>query len=123
MWLSRLRTGLVSVRMRVQSMALLSGLRIRCCCKLQHRSQMQIKSRIAVAVVSTASSNLPPSLGTSICHRCGSKKKKREKKKEAKISVFNYMRNCFRGKGWDLECFQRGEVERRHRQDQKVNFG
>ena len=35
----------------VQSLALLSGLKIQCCCKLQCRSQMQLGSGIAVAVV------------------------------------------------------------------------
>ena len=39
LWLSRLRTRLVSMRMWVQSLALLSGLRIQHCLKLQCRLQ------------------------------------------------------------------------------------
>ena len=37
--------------MRVQSLASLSGLRIQHCCELWYRSQMQLRSHIAVAVV------------------------------------------------------------------------
>jgi len=40
LWLSRLRTRLVSITMRVQSLASLSGLRIWHCHKLWSRSQM-----------------------------------------------------------------------------------
>ena len=36
---------------RVQSLASLSRLRIRCCCELWCRLQMRIRSRVAVAVV------------------------------------------------------------------------
>ena len=39
------------MRMWVQSPALLGGLRIQCCCKLWCRSQTQLRSHIAVAVV------------------------------------------------------------------------
>ena len=43
----------VSVRMRVQSLASLSGLRIECSCchKMPHRSQMWLRSGVAMAVV------------------------------------------------------------------------
>ena len=44
-------------------------------CMLQHRSQMRLGSSIAVAVAQQD----PPSLGSSICHRCGHKKKKKKK--------------------------------------------
>ena len=44
LWLRRLRTQLVSMRMQVQPLALLSSLRIQCCRKLRHRSQMQLGS-------------------------------------------------------------------------------
>ena len=37
------------MRMGIQSLALLSGLRIQCCCELW--SQMQLESDVAVAVV------------------------------------------------------------------------
>ena len=49
--LGRLRPRLVSMRMRVQSLASLSGLRIWSCRELQRRSQMQLRSGVAVAVV------------------------------------------------------------------------
>ena len=48
--LSRLRTRLVSMRMWVRPLALLSGLRIQCCCELQHRLRMQLRSGMAVVV-------------------------------------------------------------------------
>ena len=51
LWLSRLGTQLVSMIMWVQSLASLSGLRIWHCCKLWHRSQMQLGSGVALAVV------------------------------------------------------------------------
>ena len=51
LWLSWLRTQLGSVRLQVQSLASLSGLKIQHCFKLQCRSQMQLRSSIAVAVV------------------------------------------------------------------------
>ena len=39
------------MRMQIQSLALLSGLRIRRCCELWCRLQVQVGSGIAVAVV------------------------------------------------------------------------
>ena len=70
------QTQVVSMRMQVQSMALLIGLRIWHCHKLWCRLQMRLGSCIAVAVAqaSSCSSNSTPSLGTSICHRCAPKK-------------------------------------------------
>ena len=61
---------LVSMRVRNQSLALLSGLKIRHCCELYRRSQMWLGSCVAVAVVwaSSCTSDSTPSLGTSICH-------------------------------------------------------
>ena len=50
LWLRRLRTWLVSVRMWVRSLASLSGLRIHHCHKLQCRWQMWLRSFITVAV-------------------------------------------------------------------------
>ena len=44
-------TRLVSMRMQVQSLALLSGLRIQRCCELWSRLQMWLRSGIAVALV------------------------------------------------------------------------
>ena len=71
--------NIMSVRMWVQSLSSLSGLRIWHSWKLQHRSQMQLGSGVAIAVVQacSCSSNSTPSLGTSICCRCSHKRKKR----------------------------------------------
>ena len=80
LWLSRLRNSLASMRTWVQSLALLSGLRIWYCHKLQCRSKMWLSSCIAVAVMQASSyiSNLICSLGASRCHRCDLTKKKDE---------------------------------------------
>ena len=59
LWLSRLQTWWVSMRMWLWSLASLSGLRI-----LSYYS---------------CSSNSTPSLGTTICCRCGPKKQKKKK--------------------------------------------
>ena len=65
----------------VQSLALLSGLRIRRCCELWHRPQMWLRScTSAVAVVQAFSSDWTPSLGTSICCTRGPTKRKKERK-------------------------------------------
>jgi len=76
------RISLVSMRTQVRSLALLSGLRVQHCHELCCRSQMQLRSGIAVAVVRDGrySSDWTPSLETSICCRCGQKKKKKKKK-------------------------------------------
>ena len=44
------RQNLVSMRMQVQSLALLRGLRIRHCHEMWSRSQTRLRSHIAVAV-------------------------------------------------------------------------
>ena len=77
------------MKMWVQSLALLSGLRIQHCSKPQCRLQIWLASYVAVAVVEAGSSNLDltPSLGTFICHRFGPKKE-REKKKIFSLPVF-----------------------------------
>ena len=71
------------MKMWVQSLAWLNGLRIQRCRKLQCRLQMWLRSGVAVAVASpgSCSSDLTPSLGTSIRCRCSPKQMK-EKKKE-----------------------------------------
>ena len=51
LWLSGLRTRLVSMRIQAQSLALLSGLRIWYCPELRCRSKMQLRSCVTVAVV------------------------------------------------------------------------
>ena len=70
---SRLRTQLVSMRMWVWSLTSISGLRIWCCHELWCRSQKQLVSCSAVAVVWAGSSDSSRSLGTSICRRCSPK--------------------------------------------------
>ena len=45
-WPSRLRTWLVSIRMQVWSLVLLSGLRIRCCSELWGGSKMWLRSGV-----------------------------------------------------------------------------
>ena len=61
------------MRMQVQSLALLCGLRIWCCCELWYRSQMWLRSGIALAVARDYSLDLTPTLGTIRCHWCGLK--------------------------------------------------
>uniref|UniRef100_A0A480F2L0 Uncharacterized protein n=1 Tax=Sus scrofa TaxID=9823 RepID=A0A480F2L0_PIG len=51
-------------------------LRIQHCHKLQHRPQMRLGSSVFVAWACSWSSDLISSLATSMCHRCGHKKKK-----------------------------------------------
>ena len=69
---------LESLRTQIQSLVSLSGLRNWCCCELGCRSQTQFASGIAVAVVWAGgySSNLTPSLGSSIRYGCSPKKTK-----------------------------------------------
>ena len=81
LWLSGLRTRLVSVRMQVRSLASLSGLRIWHCHKLQQRWQIQLRSGMAVAVAmvlaGSCSSDYTPLPGTAICHKYSQKRKKK----------------------------------------------
>ena len=75
------------MRMQVRSLALVSGLRIQRCCELWCSLDMQLGFGVAVAVVytSSCSSDWTPSLGTSICFRCGPKKRKIKKLKTNKM--------------------------------------
>ena len=68
----QLQTELVSMRLWVRSLALLSGLKIQHCRELWYRPQTRLGSHIVVTVAeaSSCSSNLIPSLGTFICCRC-----------------------------------------------------
>ena len=76
---------LVSMRMGVQSLDSLRGLRIwiQHCHELWCRLQMLLRSWIAVAVMqaSSRSSDLTPSLGTSICHVCSPTKGRKKEKR------------------------------------------
>ena len=76
------QTELVSMRMRVQSLTSLSGLRIWCCHELWCRLQMQIGSHVAVAG-SCSSDSTPrawalPYATPAALKKKGKKKKKRE---------------------------------------------
>ena len=72
-------TLLVSMRMLVQSLVLLTGLRIQCCHELWCSSQTQLRSCIAVAVAKAdnCSSDSTPSLEISLCRICSPKKTKK----------------------------------------------
>ena len=63
--------------MWIQSLALLSGLSIWRCHKLQCRSKMYLVSDVA-GIGLSCGSNLTSGSGTSICLKCGYKKKKKE---------------------------------------------
>ena len=69
------------MRFQVPSLASISELRIQHCHELWCRLQTQLRSHVAVAVAyaGSCSSASIPSLGISICHRCGPKKQKRKK--------------------------------------------
>ena len=76
------RIQLGTMRLRVQSLASFSGLRIWDCHELWCSLQMQLRSCIAVAVAQaiSCSSDLTSSLGTSMCCKWGPKKQKKKKK-------------------------------------------
>ena len=59
-------------------MTSLSGLRIWCCCKLQHRSQTRLGSRFAMAVAW----ELPYATGTAIRREGRKKERKRENERK-----------------------------------------
>ena len=69
--------------MKVQFLALLSGLRFQHCHELWCRSQTQLRFCVAVAVAQDGghSSNSTPSLGTSTCRRYNPKRQKDKKKR------------------------------------------
>jgi len=75
----RQQIQLVSVRTRVRSLALLSGLRIWCCRELWFRLQMCLDPRLLWL---WCRPDWTPSLGLSICHVCGPQKPKKKKKKK-----------------------------------------
>ena len=81
MWLSNNETQLVIMRLQVQYLALLCGLRIQRCCELWCRWQTQLRSCSAVAVDCSCSSDLTPKLGTSKHHGFGPKKKKKNQRR------------------------------------------
>ena len=66
------------MRMQVQSLASLSGLRIQHCRELWLESGMAVA--VAVVQAGSYSSDSTPGLGSSICCRCSPKKTKKEKR-------------------------------------------
>ena len=90
-WLTNLRT----MRLRVRSLALLSGLTIRRCRELWCRLKMWLGSSVAVAVVqaSSYSSDSTPSLWTSICCRSDPKKTKERKKENIHLLIGRHICN------------------------------
>ena len=80
----RLTTQRGSLRMRVQSLASLSGSKIRRCRGLWPRSQNEarILCYCGCGTASSCSSNSTPSPGTSICQECGPKNQKKKVTKE-----------------------------------------
>ena len=87
-WPSGLK--LVSMNTQVQSLASLSGLRTLCCHELLRRSPTWLGCHMAVAVVQagSCSSRAAPGLGTSVCRRCGPKKKNKKKTGLGLVSQF-----------------------------------
>ena len=71
------------MRLWVQSLALLSELRIQLCCELCCGLQTRLGSRVAVilAYAGGCNSDSTPSLGPSICCGSGPRKDKKKKKK------------------------------------------
>ena len=84
------------MRMRVRSLALISGLRVWHCCELWCRSQTPLRSGIAVALVQAGSrgSDSIPRLGTSKCRRCGPKKQNKTKN-FAEIFILNLEKHLY----------------------------
>ena len=74
LWLSRLQTQLVSMRMQVWSLASLSELRIWHCQEMQCLVLPWLWLQL----------QFNPSLGTSICPRCSPKKAKKKKERKKK---------------------------------------
>ena len=92
------------MRLWVWSLASVSELRIRRCCELRCRSQTQLGSGVAVAAAQAGgySSDWTPSLGTSICHGCSTKKTKRQKKKRKKKKHRRISSTYIENKWWKI---------------------
>ena len=80
------RIQLVCMKMRVRCLAYISGLRVRRCPELWCGLQTQLASQVAVAVAvavalaqAGSNSDSTPSLGTSICCKCGPEKQNKNK--------------------------------------------
>ena len=97
------------MRLRVCSLASLTGLRIRHCHEPRCMLKMWFGTGVAVAQASGYCSDSTPSLGTSICCRCSPRKDKK-KKKEQKIFTSLFF-SCIRRTFWPcanvevINCF------------------
>ena len=93
---AEMSSGLVSMRMLVRSLALLSGSGIWHCCELWCKWQTWFGFcvAVAVAVAGRCSTDSTPSLGISICCRCASKRKKEKKKKKKKRTLCHQDQCC-----------------------------
>ena len=91
----------------VQSLASLPGLRIQHCREVRCRSQTQLGCGIAVAVVEagSCSSDWTPSLGPSMCHRCGHKKTNNNKERDSSAALGILLDQHTR---WHLEALLQG---------------
>ena len=87
----RIRLGTMRLQVQVRSLPLLSGLRIWHCHELWCRLQTWLGSCVAVTVAqaSSYSSDQTPSLGISMCRRCGPKRKTKKKKTKKKNVLFD----------------------------------
>ena len=83
------------LRMWIPFLTLLGGLRLGHCYELWCRLQMQIRSHVAVAVAEAGrcSSNLIPSLGTSICCEFGPKRQKANKQRKRMQKLNNFYKS------------------------------
>ena len=72
----------VSMRIRVGSLARLSGLRVQRCCKLWHRLQMRLRSGVALAVASAAVAALIRPLAQELPYATGVAIKRKKSKLE-----------------------------------------
>jgi len=104
------RIQLGTVRLRVQSLALLSGSRIQSCHELWYRSQTRASDlallsglRIMRCCGCGVGSNSTPSLGTYICCWCSPKKQKKKKKSPALVLaqlIFMSLCSVFYVRSW-----------------------
>ena len=81
------------MRLRVQSLALLRGLRFWRGRELWCRLQTWLRSHVAVAVAGGCSSDETPSLGASICQGIGPRNGKKTKDKKKKTSYNSRAKN------------------------------
>ena len=82
---------MVSLRMQVRSLALLSGLRIWCCHKLQRRLQKQLGSCVAAAVAYVAAAAPTQPLAWELPYAADVAIKEKKKKKSSIEDLLPYV--------------------------------